>query len=282
MNPLFISSNGFPKKNLDDIFALCDVHDIRCLELGSGVAFDPDADKKIIARGKRTRILLHNYIPAPEKPFVVNLASTDAHILERSKEMVRHALAMSAEIHAPFYAVHSGFAYEAEIEFLGKKQTHLPRIPLREAEKIFTDAIFELSEVAKRCQVQLLVENNVVTPYNTIHGENLGYCIAGIDDSIALLRVFSEWGVGLLLDTGHMQVTAQTLGFSRDAYIEKCQPYIRGFQCSDNNGIEDEHLPIPAGHWTIALAKKFPNIPVTLEVNNHLSETLASLHFFAV
>ena len=113
-----LSSNAFPVRTLDAIFEECQKQNIEYLELGSGVAYDAEARAKIIAEKKKRKIILHNYIPAPREPFVLNLASADEATRKQSTALAETALEISAAIEAPIYAVHSGFAYHAAPELL--------------------------------------------------------------------------------------------------------------------------------------------------------------------
>lgn len=277
MRPVYISSNAFPIKTIDAIFTECDRHAITHLELGSGVAYDPEAREKIIARSKNTKILLHNYIPAPLQPFVLNLASDEKEVAKKSFDLVVTALQISAKIGAPFFAVHSGFAYHAEPQLLGKKQIHLEHFSLLTATTNFLENIQQLAAIAKQFGVRLLVENNVVPRFNLIDGQNKSYLVAGFEDSLNILEKISQWGVGLLLDTGHLNVSAKSLGFNRIDFVAQVRQYIYAFQVSNNDGSEDQHKPIEKTDWSVDLVKSFPEeVFVTLEVNNHLPQVLKS------
>lgn len=278
MRLVYISSNAFPVRTFDAIFEECDRRGITHLELGSGVAYDPDARQKIIARSKKTNILLHNYIPAPEIPFVLNLAARDADTLGKSTNLVKTALEISHDIGASFYAVHSGFAYDAQPQFLGKKQTHLAHYPLSEAHNVFLASMIDLAQYARSLGVILLIENNVLPAFNLIDGANKSYLVVGPDDSLEVLNTLASLGVGLLLDTGHLAVSAQALQFSPVEFIETMRYYIKAFQLSDNDGTIDSHSPITPDSWVLPQLKTFSeDTPVTFEVNGHLDEVIKSV-----
>lgn len=278
MRTAYISSNAFPVRTLDAIFEECNQRGITHLELGSGVLYDPHAREKIIERSKKTNILLHNYIPAPEIPFVLNLASRDAATLEKSTNLVKTALEISDEIGASFYAVHSGFAYDAQPEFLGKKQTHLAHYPISEARDIFLASMRSLASYARELEVTLLIENNVLPAFNLINGTNQSYLVVGSEDSLDVMNELAPLGVGLLLDTGHLNVSAHALRFSPIEFIHTMRYHIKAFQISENDGTVDSHSPITQTSWFLPELKKFsPETAVTLEVNGHLNEVIHSV-----
>ena len=275
MRPIYISSNAFPVKTIDAILKECATRGIDWLELGSGVAYDHDARKKIIRARKKINILLHNYFPAPAKSFVLNLASPDKIIQKQSRSLVRTALEISHEIEAPVYAVHSGFCYHAEAGLLGKKQTHLKHFSMRLASEIFLEAIQNLAKDARRLGVTLLIENNVLPAFNLVNSKNKSYLVVNIQDSLRTMKQVSNWGVGLLLDTGHLNVSATALRFSRIDYLEALRHYIKAFQVSDNDGTSDEHKPLKRDSWSFKALQTFPEgLPITLEVNNYLPQVI--------
>lgn len=276
MRPIYISSNAFSDKSIDKILNFCADYGIEHLELGSGVAHDPDARKKIVAAAGTIKIILHNYIPAPQIPFVLNLSSQDREALKKSKNLVLEALEISSEIKAPFFAVHSGFSYFAEPGFLGGRQSHLKHFPMAEAEKIFEESIFELADKAKTLEVKLLIENNVIPRSNLINGENRSYLVADTDNSLYFLKKFENLSIGLLLDTGHLQVSARALGFDKNDYVRKLSKYVSAIHTSENDSESDQHLPLRPDSWALEAIEMFPDKTVTLEVNNDLRAALLS------
>lgn len=280
MRCVYISSNAFPRKDFDSIFQECKRLGIQYLELGSSVPYDPIARKKIISASREIKILLHNYIPAPRNPFVLNLASVNKGDLKKSRQLAKAVLEISSEIQAPFYSIHSGFAYHAQSEFLGRQQIQLKHFSLTEARKIFIESIGFLSTVAKKLGVKLLVENNVVTPVNLIAGENKSFLLADLEDSALLLKTFNEMNVHLLLDMGHLKVSAMSLKFDKLDYINYCQPYIDAFHISENDGYADQHLPAKKDSWFLKVLADFPETSVILEINDNLAKTIDGLKLF--
>ena len=55
--------------------------------------------------------------------------------------------------------------------------------------------------------------------------------------------------VGLLLDVGHLKVTAETLRLDRAEFMNQCKPYIKGYHLSENNGLADTNQPLTETSW---------------------------------
>lgn len=275
MRKIYVSSTAFPHNDLDSIFADCRRYGIKNLEIGSGVSYDKRARAKIIKESKLLSILLHNYVPAPRVPFVLNLASNQKDILQKSRKLVETALRISGDIGAPFYGVHAGFAYHAIPRYLGAKQTHLEHFSISEAREIFVESMCLLSVEAKKNGVHLLVENNVLPSFNLINGGNKSYLMTGIDDSLNLLKMLKKYNIKMLVDVGHLNVSASTLGFDRVDFLRQLRYYIMAFHLSENNALADEHLPILPTSWFIKIINSFPNnISATLETNGGLKDAL--------
>ena len=55
--------------------------------------------------------------------------------------------------------------------------------------------------------------------------------------------------VGVLLDVGHLKVSAESLGFSADAAVRTMASHIMALHLSDNDGAQDSNQPIREGSW---------------------------------
>ena len=71
--------------------------------------------------------------------------------------------------------------------------------------------------------------------------------------------------VKLMLDTGHLKVSARTLGFDKIKAIKNLKGLIGGYQLSENDSYIDQNLSFNSKAWFI----KFLNFskPISLEVN---------------
>jgi sugar phosphate isomerase/epimerase len=215
----------------------------------------------------RGRALLHNYFPPPSKPFVLNLASQDSAVLEQSITLAEDALRISGELGAPYYSVHSGFLAELSAEQLGGRLDHGNPVDYAAGYATFCASIRQLLAAAKRAGVTLLVEPNVVAPFNLREGRNPFLMLAEPEEFRRLFRDLPDPALGVLLDTGHLQVTAKTLGFAIEDFVEAVGDRIGGFHLHDNDGTADQHRPVTLGSWALALicSANHTSKPVTIE-----------------
>ena len=208
--------------------------------------------------------MIHNYFPPPKEPFVLNLASADATIQQRSLDLVRQAIELCVRLGAPFYSVHAGFITDpyafGGTHFLfpdsdGPDAAHY-------AFDRFVSSLLEVSQYARQHNVGLLIENNMCLP--DLRGKLLLQTAHELQE---LLDAVQAPNVGILLDFGHLNISARTLGVNRLEFIERLAPYIHAFHVHDNDGIDDTHKPPQPGSWILDVLRRpeLADLPVVIE-----------------
>ena len=237
-------------------------HGLTAIELGAGVTMDDETLAFISTMNVRT--IIHNYFPPPKKPFVLNLASGNEEIRSRSLEMVFRALDLTREIGAPFYSLHAGFITDPTSFDKTSFIFPMPKSPIgvTQANERFVLMMATVLEYAKTLGVGLLIENNVCSP--TQVGKLL---LLKVEEFYNIFQALPMPELGILLDTGHLNITAHTLGFDRETFVDQVAPYIRGFHLHDNDGTEDSHLSVDSGSWTLNILRRpeFINLPIVVE-----------------
>ena len=69
-NKLYVSTGAFKEKNLNKILKECQTTGFQCLELSSGIKFSNLLRDKCKELDGEMSFLIHNYFPAPSKPFL--------------------------------------------------------------------------------------------------------------------------------------------------------------------------------------------------------------------
>jgi sugar phosphate isomerase/epimerase len=154
---VYISTGAFRFKELAEIIQFSINHGIDRIELSSGVAYQPNLLDRVRATNQtQITYLVHNYFPPPEQAFVLNLASSGPQIRKLSVDFCREAIDLSSELGAPFYSVHSGFAFDMPPDILGKPRTQrqIPKsayVPYDEAYDVFKKKHHHFGKI---CQVK--------------------------------------------------------------------------------------------------------------------------------
>jgi sugar phosphate isomerase/epimerase len=162
-------------------------------------------------------------------PFLlVDLAHPHPKIRTLSRDLVRQAIDMAAELKAFPLTVHPGqFAYES---LLPKEQAFTDyRIATEEYLEHAMKSLLELSAYARTRGVKLCVEN-LVSGVGATH-ERVRWLLSEVDS------------LGFTLDIGHAHITG-----GLEAY-QGLDPI--HFHLHDNDGKEDDHLPLGEGNLDI-------------------------------
>lgn len=272
--PVVLSSTCFRER---DIRALCEiltVNGIERVELSGNLApvSADELDAVLNAYAEPLTFYVHNYFPAPATPFVLNLAHPDT--LDRSMAHCLAAIELCARFGMRQYSVHGGFAFNPQPADLGHDQSHLLPIDFGHSRQIFIDAALALGDAAADAGIELLFENNVVAAYNCPDGRNAKYHLADPADTSALLSIFAHPAIGMMLDTGHLKVSARTLNFNPADFLDRVRPHIRAVQISDNDGTADQNNPVREDSWFWDQVPWAQADYVSLEVSRQTTETM--------
>ncbi len=226
------------------------------IELGAFRSADAAAVRSLaaMARERGIPLLAHNYFYPPEIPFVLNLSDPDADNRARSLEYVYAMIEFCAEFNIPAFSVHSGFACSMTIHHFSKPISMLPACELAHAYELFAASLEKALARARDNGVALLVENNVLTADNLSDGKNLHLLLSNGREIVSFFERFGlESGLGLLLDLGHLKVSASSLELPFEEEVALVAPFVRQVHIHDNNGVVDQHLPLDdaSGLWNV-------------------------------
>ncbi len=267
MKEVYLSTGAFRTRSLDDIIFHCLRHDIRHLELSSGL--DP-VDLKAVAHRLETLApcLVHNYFPPPATPFVLNLAADDRQALAASLALCRQAIDLCAALGAPFYSVHGGFVAALTPEHLGDADAQavlalgIDTDAYERAFDRFCESMATLSAYARAARVRLLVENNVQAR-RPIGVRHLLMVTAG--DFERFFARLNDRNLGVLVDVGHLIVSGKTCDFMPSEFCLRLAHRIEAFHLSENDGWADQNLPVRADSWFWPIVRHFPEATLVLE-----------------
>ena len=248
LSSIAVSTGGFSSLTSLEAAKIFFDYDIFSLELSGGRysnTFVEDLEK---INSISNNLTLHNYCPVPEVPFVINLASCDEYVLEKSRCHVANSLYLSGLYNLNHFAVHIGFLIDPKPKELGKTLKKETLYSKKKSLHNFYESINQLSYIAKKNNVKLLIENNVITKKNISQfGANplLGTSFVEIDE---IMRNIPE-SVGLLLDVAHLKVSCNTQKLDREKEMKLLKKYTVGYHLSDNDGLTDSNSPISQDSW---------------------------------
>ena len=215
--------------------------------------------------------MIHNYFPAPNTPFVLNLADADEINRRRSILFCEEAIKLSATAGIPAYSVHAGFVSSLKVNDLGKPERQNEQVTGRMvsgAKDRFYQSIELLLEKSIKYGVRLLIENNVHA--SVVHGSSYSSQLL-LTDPLSISEFFTHFNqsnLGLLLDVAHWRVSSSFLKFDPISDLEIISKWVRQIHLSDNDGKRDSNHICRDDSWfwePLANNLDLCSIPIVLE-----------------
>ena len=237
---------------------------INKIEFSSG-----NYEKNILKKIKKLNIdaQIHNYFPVPKKAFIINLASKNNKIFIKTMNHLKRSINFSSKIKAKYFSFHAGFLVDPNLKDFGKT---LERNIVNDHSKcleLFIKRLNILANYAKKKNVKILIENNVITKKNLSRFNKNPFIMSSYVDAFKIMKKCGNNNVGLLVDVAHLKVSAKTLKFKPEDYLIKLDKYIKGYHLSDNNGLADENKNVTTDSWFWKYIKKDKDF-CTLELKN--------------
>ncbi len=243
---VYISTGGYNKNNIKLVLKKFKKNNINSVELSGGI-YDKDIYKNLIKK-KNFKFQIHNYFPVPKKPFVLNLASLDRSISNLTMNHVKKSIKLAKKINSKYYSIHAGFLCDLKPSDLGKKIKKKKLNNKKKSIKVFLNNLKKISSYAKKFNINIMVENNVITKSNLKEFGKNPLLMCDPDECLRLSRKFPG-NVKMLLDVAHLKVSANTLGFKKKDMFFKCGNFIQGYHLSENNGYKDTNEKFNSKSW---------------------------------
>lgn len=275
LNP-FISTTFFPDDSkINDVLELCLMHGIKNIELGCNHIFEPDQAN--IVKKFYCNYLVHNYFPVPKEGFVVNIASLDDKIYQRSVEHLFKSIEFCDLIKAKLYTFHPGFltdprganfnTFNFDFQFQNR---NLDSKNYQNAFERMLNAISQAVNYAHKLRVKIAME----TAGSTLNKEHL--LMQRPEEYKHLFQYFSNKELGINLNIGHLRLASNAYGFKIKKFVDLIADYLIAMELSHNEGVYDEHRPLIAGewYWEIILDPRFTHTHKILEFRNTSIENI--------
>ncbi len=281
---IYVSSSCIKKDTIAEVIKLLAEKGIKNIELSGGTQYYEGIAKDLYTLKEKYGLTYacHAYFPPPEKPFVVNLASCNDEIYQRSIEHYNQCIKILKQIDCKVLSVHAGFMVEVRIDEIGKRLSKKIVYDERMAYERFCRAYQYLSKQCSNSGIKLFLENNVLSSDNFNEFEHHNYMMMTDYSSIKKMRELLDFN--LLLDLGHLHVSAKTLGLNFQRECRELREYVAWMHLSENDGIVDEHKTLIKESEIMCEFRKIYtlNINVTLETVGDIKEILQSMQFVRI
>jgi endonuclease IV len=242
-------------------------------EFSSGMPYK-EKMSEIFLKAKTRKKFAHNYFPAPEIPFVLNLASNNKDIRRKSILHCVQGLQLSEKAGAPFFSAHAGFCIDPDPSELGQKLSQSKNINRDLNYRIFIESLHEVLKLSASTGLNFLIENNVLAKMNKHEDDTNPLLCVESAECIKVISDCNDKRIGLLIDTAHIKVSANTLGFSATDFFNETKDYIQCIHHSDNEGEYDNNMKLNNDYWFLDLIKNFKHIVHVLEVKKISEEEI--------
>tara|TARA_B100001063_G_C16769458_1_gene560702 strand:- start:2251 stop:3102 length:852 start_codon:yes stop_codon:yes gene_type:complete len=252
---IYISTGGF--RNLKPQFIIKKFYKagIKFIELSGGSYVKLNEIISFLKKNNYLNYSLHNYFPVPKKHFVINLASNKEKIYKRTLLNIRRSISISNKLNLNYFGFHAGFLFDPNIKHLGKNFDKVKLQNRKKTIELFLKRVNSLAKEAKKKNVKILIENNVITIENYKKFKQNPLLLTHPDEIIKFFKKCDK-NVRLLLDVGHLKVSSKTQGFNLSKGHEMLKPYIEGYHLSDNNGLRDSNEEFTKKSWFYNKMKK--------------------------
>lgn len=226
------------------------------IELGSTHSSPEDADY-FPGDDPAVKFMVHNYFPQTfGADFVVNIASQNESLRNKSIEHILSAIEYCQQIGARAYTFHPGFIGNVSApntnsnnpslrnwDFQFSGQEDINNFERRSALDLSIDSLLKIASHVRNSKVLLQVETE-----GSFSKKN-----RMIFDRPNDYKLFSQAGVfeyfSINLNFAHVSLASIAHQFNRDLYIRMISPRVTCCEMSHSENLMDSHLPVQETDW---------------------------------
>lgn len=276
---IYVSSSCVSQSCIAEVIEVLAKNGVCNIELSGGTGYYDDLihDLRSLKQIYDLNYACHAYFPPPKVPFVVNLASCNDYIYKRSLEHYIQCVEMLKAMDIRILSLHAGFLVEIGTEDIGGRLNKKIIYDEAQAYNRFFSAFDRIRHLCIQNEIRLFLENNVLSADNYAEFGNHNYMM--MTDYASIMRMKEALDFDLLLDLGHLYVSANTLKLDYGEECRKLKDHAKWFHISENNGSFDEHKPIKEDSeiFRMFLELYHPGLNVTLETKGNVKEILAGI-----
>ncbi|MBW1792181.1 MAG: sugar phosphate isomerase/epimerase [Deltaproteobacteria bacterium] len=273
---IYVSSSCSKQKKIGAAIRELAEHGFQNIELSGGTEYYEGYEDDILELKEKYNLnfLVHNYFPPPKEDFVLNLASLDDTIFEKSLKHLRNAIQLSFLLGAEKFGFHAGFYVDIGANEIGKAISAQRLCNTRQAYERFCNGFNSIKNKSK--EIQIYIENNVYSKTNfSTYGLQNPFMLTSLTEYRELQHHID---FKLLLDVAHLYVSSRTLGFDFDSHLDQMIMETDYIHLSDNDGYHDQNAPFMTDSKLINKIKKkhIEDKTITLEIYTGINGLKAS------
>lgn len=247
---------------LSQILDIYNKRGIKNVELGA--CNEPDIDLNIL-KNYDFNYLVHNYFPPPKNKFIINLASQNNEIRDKSVFQIIRSIDFCTDFGINLFSFHAGFRIDPDMNFRFRDRDNIPEYET--SFNTFKESVLGIVDYAERSGVKVAIENNVIQEHNLVDGENKLMLMCEFWEFKRLFDEIRSDNLGILLDLGHLKINSNVLNFNREDFVSRMSNKTFAVHLHTNNGRVDEHKCIKRGGWELDMVYEYfyDRVPIILE-----------------
>lgn len=251
---IYVSSSCVKHKKIKDSVEELSKNGFQNIELSGGTEYYDGFEDDLFELKEKYNLnyICHNYFPPPKEHFVLNLASLNEEIYQKTFEHLGCSVELSKRLGAKKFGFHAGFFVDIRVNEIGKKISKDNLFDKESSIQRFCDGFNELQEIAG--DLKLYVENNVFSSTNaqTYENENLFM----LTNSMEYKELKEMINFNLLLDVAHLKVTTKTLRLNLEEELSSMINQSDYVHISDNDALHDLNYKLQKDSDLVDLMKK--------------------------
>lgn len=269
---IYVSSSCVKHNNIKSSVLELISNGFKNIELSGGTQYYDGFENDLLELKEKYNLnyMCHNYFPPPKEHFVLNLASLNNDIYEKTFNHLADSISLSKKLGAKKFGFHAGFFMDINVSEIGKKISKTNLFNKEKAMQRFCDGFKELQKNSNG--ITLYIENNVFshTNHKTYKGEQV-FMLCHFKDHETLIKNIN---FNLLLDMAHLKVSSHTLGLDFLSELSNMISKTDYIHISDNDGLHDLNQTLKSDSDLITFLKKqeLKNIDFTLEVYDGIKQ----------
>lgn len=269
MTPIYVSSSCVNNRAIKDSVDQLAQAGFKYIELSGGTNYYDNwlADLLELKAKYDLTYRGHNYFPPPQAHFFLNLASDNPDIYQQSITHVELAIEISAKLGGKKFGLHAGFLIDPDVKQAGKKISLATMQNEQNACQNFGQRLAKLQQMANEYDVELYVENNVLSAANYQTYQCSPFLLV---DHQGLIDLQAVAPFKFLLDVAHLKVSCNSLGLDFKTQYKALAQESDYLHISDNNGLADQNLGLEKDSELYELLSNtaLNNKDITLEIYN--------------
>lgn len=272
MKNIFVSSSCIKASTIKESVMILADAGFQNIELSGGTRYYQNYINDLLELREKYNLnyQLHNYFPPPETPFVINLASLNSDLFDKTMNQCASAIQLSKLLGGEKYGIHAGFLVDIKVKEIGKKLSIDTLFNKDAALNQFKEAWSTLTDEAGN-DVALYLENNVFSKTNSKTFKNNPFFLTDFESYTELINYID---FNLLTDIAHLKVSCNSLNLNFFKEADKFLSISDYIHVSDNDGQHDSNLGIKKNGDIFQVLKMHDlnNKTITIEVYRGLKQ----------